>query len=291
MGYYLALIELISAIAIIYLLWSTWQIYQKERLIKRAQKEPFPKEWEAWLNRTPHYRLMPKQMQKKVQARLRYFMQVKEFRPIQIVLSDEMRVIISFYAALLVLGRKDECYEILKTILIYPNVMLAPRKEINGWIVREESVILEGESSGDTVVIAWHEARRDAYHTRAHNVIIHEFAHVLDFEDGSADGTPPLIFQKRKEWQKIVLRRYEALRQKAQKNRFWGDYQFFGAYAASNEAEFFAVSTELFFQRAATFKRHFPDLYKEFYSYYNLDTAKLFSDLDHALPRLTNINR
>ncbi|ADV46714.1 zinc-dependent peptidase [Nitratifractor salsuginis] len=285
MAYYLALMEFIFALMALWLLWQAWQWYKRVRLMKWIEKEPFPQEWEAWLKRTPHYRLLPEQMRKRVKKSLRYFMETKEFRPIKTELDNEMKVIISFYACLIVLGREGECYGILQTVLIYPNVVVAPRREQNGWIVREEEALLEGESSGDTVVIAWHEARRDAYHTWPHNVIIHEFTHVLDFEDGAADGVPPLMQRSRKEWLQVVSRRYEELRERAEENRDWGEYRLIGAYAATNEAEFFAVTTELFFQRPATLKKHFPDLYGEYRAYYHLDTAALFGDLDRRLPR------
>jgi Mlc titration factor MtfA (ptsG expression regulator) len=282
MGYYLGMMAFLFALMALWLFWQAWRRYRQMRLLKRIEEEPFPAHWEEWLQKTSHYPLLPEVERKKVQKRLRYFMELKEFRPVKTELSEEMKVIISFYACLTVLGRPEECYEILQTILIYPNVVIAPRKEQNGWIVREEEALLEGESAGDTVVIAWHEARRDAYHTWPHNVIIHEFAHVLDFEDGAVDGVPPLMLRSRQEWLRVISRRYEALKERVEENRDWGEYRLIGAYAATNEAEFFAVTTELFFQRAATLKKHFPDLYREYRDFYNLDTAEIFGDIDRT---------
>jgi Mlc titration factor MtfA (ptsG expression regulator) len=130
------------------------------------------------------------------------------------------------------------------------------------------------------VVIAWNEAKRQAYHLRHHNVVIHELAHVLDFEDGLPDGVPPLERAKLHRWTQVLYRRYEALRERAEKNRDWGDYRLIGDYAATNEAEFFAVVTELFFTHPKSLKSHFPDLYAEWKDFYGLDTAELFKNIE-----------
>lgn len=60
-------------------------------------------------------------------------------------------------------------------------------------------------------------------------------------------------------------------------SRAWGKYKLLDAYAASNEAEFFAVVTERFFESPAALKLHFPDLYEEYKDFYQIDTAELFS--------------
>ncbi|WP_456450517.1 zinc-dependent peptidase, partial [Hydrogenimonas sp.] len=150
----------------------------------------------------------------------------------------------------------------------------------NGGVFQEGEFILEGQSAGDTVVIAWSEARRQAYHLRHHNVILHELAHVLDFEDGVPDGVPPLERSRFHRWTQVLYRRFRELQERNHKNRDWGEYRLIGDYAATNEAEFFAVVTELFFTRPVTLKKHFPDLYEEFKAFYRLDTAELFKSLD-----------
>ncbi|MCX6062369.1 MAG: zinc-dependent peptidase [Campylobacterales bacterium] len=48
-------------------------------------------------------------------------------------------------------------------------------------------------------------------------------------------------------------------------------------YPYENEAEFFAVVTERFFESPASLKHHFPELYAEFADFYQIDTARLFS--------------
>jgi len=282
MNYYLALLGLILLLLLLYALFALWRRWRRRRLWRRLEKTPLSEAMRRHLETIPHYHLLPPEMKEAIQPKMLYFVQDKEFRGIGITITDEIRTVIAFYACLLVLKIPDECFGILRTILIYPSEIVTKQVEEAGGIHREEETILEGQSSGDTVVIVWHDARHQALHPGHQNVILHELAHVLDFEDGAADGTPPLPLSRYSSWSSVLYRRYRALREKSQTNRDWGSYRLLGEYAATNEAEFFAVATELFFTRPRSMRRHFRDLYDEFKSFYRLDTADLFGELEHS---------
>ena len=74
-------------------------------------------------------------------------------------------------------------------------------------------------------------------------------------------------YRERKKLQYIAAMPFE------EKDRDWGDYKFIGEYAATNEAEFFAVISERFFESPASLKRKFPDLYNELSDFYGVDPA------------------
>jgi len=189
---------------------------------------------------------------------------------------EEMKVIIGFYACLLLLHVKDShCYENLDRILIYPSPVVIDNIKSRGGIYTKEQFVIGGQSTNDTVVIIWHEARRAAYHLRHNNVIIHEFAHEIDFLDGEIDGVPPIERSKYDEWCRVLFDDYKKLGEVVLKNRDWGRYKLLGSYAATNEAEFFAVVTERFFESPHQLKRSFPELYNELKSFYNIDTITL----------------
>ncbi len=70
------------------------------------------------------------------------------------------------------------------------------------------------------------------------------FAHILDMFDGREDGTPLLNYREQyRAWAEVCTRVFYDLRQKMEKGR----KTFLNAYAATNEAESFAVATEYFF--------------------------------------------
>ena len=100
-------------------------------------------------------------------------------------------------------------------------------------------------------------------------------AHEVDMMDGVVDGVPPIERSKYDGWVNVLYREFKTLNAIALKDRGWGKYKLLGDYAASNEAEFFAVVTERFFESPASLKHHFPELYNLLKGFYNIDTAKL----------------
>ena len=108
------------------------------------------------------------------------------------------------------------------------------------------------------------------------NVMVHEFAHEIDFMDGAIDGVPPMEASRYHEWTLVMYHEYEKLSEKSLKGRNLGKYKLIGNYAATNEAEFFAVVTERFFETPQSLKKHFPDIYKELKQFYRIDPEYLF---------------
>ena len=102
--------------------------------------------------------------------------------------------------------------------------------------------------------------------------MLHEFAHLLDMEDGAADGTPNLERDNRYEaWAAVLGAEYERLRRQSALGR----YTVLDEYGATNPAEFFAVATECFFKKPAQMKGKHPELYEELKPFYHQDPARL----------------
>lgn len=251
---------------------------RKKRLLHKIGLLPFPELYITILEKTPYYGRLSLADQTKLQHSILRFIHTKEFIGVYTDVTEEMKVIIAFYACLLLVHKEmGNCYESLKTIIVYPHAVVGRQIMSNGGIYTNGQFALDGQSANDTVVITWHEAEKAAYHLRHNNVIIHEFAHEIDFMDGEIDGIPPIEKSKYHGWVNTLYREYKALNKISQQNRNWGKYKLLGAYAASNEAEFFAVLSERFFESPASLKHHFPELYNELESFYKIDTAKLFT--------------
>jgi Mlc titration factor MtfA (ptsG expression regulator) len=273
MSYYYALLVIFVSIGLtafgIYFIYS----YLKEKKLREVLSAPFPAKYEQILQKIPLYTKLNTAEQEQIQKSILIFINTKEFVGVNVDVTNEMKVVIAFHACILLLNAVIEsCYENLATVLIYSHTIVAKQVSNNGGIFTKGDFLLEGQSASDTVVIAWNDAKKDAYHIHNDNVIIHEFAHELDFLDGSADGTPPLPDAKYHEWAKVLSSEFNNLSEVALKNRDWGDYKLIGAYAATNEAEFFAVLTERYFENPDSLKKHFPELFKElnsFYQFYN----------------------
>jgi Mlc titration factor MtfA (ptsG expression regulator) len=152
--------------------------------------------------------------------------------------------------------------------LIYPSSYRSHDRRIEeGGFVSEGEHVRLGESWGQGyVVLAWDAVLHGASDLRdGHNVVLHEFAHQLDQEDGVSDGVPlfdgPLQYGQ---WARILERDFEEL----VKQSDLGRRTVLDAYGATNKAEFFAVATETFFEKPDALKKGYPELYElleEFY--------------------------
>jgi Mlc titration factor MtfA (ptsG expression regulator) len=129
-----------------------------------------------------------------------------------------------------------------------------------------------GESwMSGVVVLAWDHVKSDATQpAHGQNVVLHEFAHQLDGEDGSMDGAPDLGARARyTSWARVLGEEFADLVQKVHAGRPTD----IDAYGATNPAEFFAVATEMFFEKSRAMKRRHPDLYGELVAFYKQDPA------------------
>ena len=107
----------------------------------------------------------------------------------------EIKVTIAAQACLLLLHQETDYDPRLVTILVYPHAYAAKNAEsIGGGVVLEGETTWLGEAWKDgVVVLSWDDVRQGASDLHdGHNVVLHEFAHQLDQQDGSADGAPIL---------------------------------------------------------------------------------------------------
>ena len=280
MAYYLVMMQFIGGLVALFLLWKGWRIYRERRLRREIAASPFPERWREWLRHTPHYPCLPVAMREGVERELRYFLATKEFQGVGMEVTEEMKVGIAFYACLMVRGIPRECFDPLKTLLIYPEPVWAEQVREEGGIVSREEALLDGQSSGDTLVLAWNEVAHEIYHHTPRNVVIHELAHVLDFEDGWFDGVPELPSGEEKAWGRVHRHHFHRLRRWVETGEGPESYRLLGEYAASDAVEFFAVVSERFFQRPVHLREAFPDLYEVYREYYGQDTAELFGKLE-----------
>jgi len=276
MNYYNSLLLLTLTLGItFFVLYFFYSLWQKKKL-ERISQIPFKEEYKEILKKLYFYTQLQTQEKETIHKHILIFINTKEFIGVDIDVTDEMKIIIAFHACLVVLHVDiDGCYDNLSSVVIYSHTIVANQISENGGIYTKGEFLLEGQSASDTVVISWNDAKKDAYHIHNDNVIIHEFAHEIDFLDGIADGTPPLPSAKYHEWAKVLSQVFNQLQKVTLENRDWGKYKLIGAYAATNEAEFFAVVTERYFENPQGLKKHFPALFKELNLFYKIYSTNI----------------
>jgi len=279
MSYYLALLLFFTTLGFSVTFLFLFLKKKEQKRIQKLLEKPFKEEHRTYLKNTPHYNNLSSEDKQKIERSIILFANTKEFIGVKLVVTDEMKVIIAFYACLLLLHKTTtNCYDNLKTIIIYPTAVAFDNIQMQGGIYTKEKFLIDGQATSDTVIIIWHDAKKEAYHLRHNNVIVHEFAHEIDFMDGEIDGVPPIERAKYDEWSRVLFGDFQKLSSVALKDRDWGKYKLLGSYAATNEAEFFAVVTERFFESPQSLKKHFPELYHELKEFYNVDTINLVSN-------------
>ena len=254
----------------------------KESRRKKLRATPLPPEWQRIVEtQCALYHLLPAADRAELAGHVQVFLAEKQFEGCGgLVITGELRVVIAVHACLLLLHRSTDYYPQLRTILVYPDSYVVPvTRHVGGGIWEEGWQSRAGESwQTGAIVLAWAEVIREARNRQPENVVLHEFAHQLDYEDGGlADGIPALAHgesfalrqQRYAAWTRVMRAEYEALRTRLAA----GESTFLRAYAATNPPEFFAVATESFFGNATEMQRQHPALYTELKWFYRQDPA------------------
>ena len=240
----------------------------------RLRAQPVPPEWCRLVERNlPIFRRLPPADQTELLGHIQVFLAEKHFEGCGgLELTDEIRVTIAAQACLLLLHRETDYYPRLRSILVYPSGYRAHREgHADGgiWEEADEERLGHTQQQLGALVLAWDSAKRGALEpTDGENLVLHEFAHQLDFEDESTNGTPAL--ESRSEylaWGRVMSEEFEALRAAEEAGR----PTLIDQYGTTNPAEFFAVVTEAFFERPHALRRRHPELYERLAAFYRQD--------------------
>jgi len=242
----------------------------------RIAAQAFPQAWRTILRRrVPLAARLPADQQLRLKKLMQIFLAEKPILGCAgLIVTDEMRVTIAALACLPLLGKSRGFYPELRQLLLYPGAFVVERPVNVGGVQMEQRRALAGESwAQGQVLLAWDHVLRDAAHPGdGRNVVVHEFAHQLDQAKGFANGAPPLEHARDyASWSVVMHNEYEALRERVAYGQNEG--LLLDAYGATDPAEFFAVASEVFFERGAELAYWHPALYAELRRYYAVETA------------------
>lgn len=245
----------------------------KKRRREKLRSAPFPAEWLRIIERNfPLYKRLPVADQDELRRHIQVFVGEKQFEGCGgLELSDEIRVTIAAQACLLLLHRDTNYYRDLTSILVYPSAYVPKVVDSAGLgVVTEDDDPRLGEAwSHGAVVLSWDDVRHGAADIHdGQNVVLHEFAHVLDGETGDTEGAPVLAHRSLYvAWARVLGQAYEKL----QRDTALGNPTVLNKYGATNPAEFFAVATESFFEKPRQLKKKHPELYEELKVFFKQD--------------------
>lgn len=206
------------------------------------------------------------------------FLSAKEFHGVDgFEVTDEVAVAVAAQACLPVLRLGLSWYDGFVGIVMHEGEVVAQRRfEDEDGVVHEYDEELAGEAmEGGPLMLAWNaiavsndpaEFSKD----EVYNVVIHEFAHVIDMRDGVADGVPPLGAQQRERWISVIDAEWEKFCERVDA----GEETLIDPYGAEAVEEFFAVAVEAFFAAPAAMRAEEPAMYALLAGFFRQDPTR-----------------
>ncbi len=213
------------------------------------------------------------------------FLDRKEFNGAQgWVVTDAQAVMVAVQACLPILhiappDRPDlalRWYDGFVGIVLHAGEVRARRVDTDeAGVVHSWQEDLTGEVvQGGPLMLAWSDvAAAGSTASEAYNVVIHEFIHVMDMQDGMPDGCPPMSADARRAWLLTMQAQYNAFCEQVQQWERFGSLAIgpqgasrahpaplIDSYGTESIDEFFAVAAEAYFVRRADFGVAYPEL-------------------------------
>jgi MtfA peptidase len=249
-----------------------WRRRRRRRLLAR----PFPEAWRETIEREVSlWHAVPAAAKPKLEDDLRCFVAERSWEPCGgLELTEPMCAVIAAQASILTLGRSIDAFDHVGSILVYPHAYRVPDVyEDEAGVITEEMDEREGEAwQWGTVILSWQQVLRDARALNGRNLVLHELAHQLDLLDVLQQAYPESGGRRElhRRWTETFLEAFDSFAEKVDSGR---RVKALDAYGAEDEAEFFAVATESFFERGAYLRTHHPRLYEVLAAYYAQDPA------------------
>lgn len=247
----------------------------RRRRRARLMARGMPAAWEPWLEALPFFSRLTAEEQERLVGMVQVFLAEKHFEGCNgLEMRDKIRVVIAAQACLLILHLDHIFYRKVRTILVYPSVFRHASKGVTreGIVMQRDHHNLGEAWPGGPVILAWDHAYQGGRDPDdGQNTVLHEFAHKLDMLDGLTDGIPPLTRDHEADaWRERFLESFLDFAVAVETGR----KVFLDPYGATDIAEYFAVATEVFFERPLRLLEKEPEIYALLRDFYRQDPAE-----------------
>jgi len=189
------------------------------------------------------------------EVRVKDFLTDVNIRGIDVEVEDIDRVLIASAAIMLIFSFPDWKYNNISEVLLYQNAFSEDFRTSG----QERNVLgMVGDGAMHREMVLSRPSLRASFSnaTDGHNTAIHEFAHLIDKADGATDGIPEYLLTRPHllPWANLVKETISEMKKSRHPD--------IDIYGATNDAEFFAVVSEYFFERPEKLKEHHPELFQ-----------------------------
>lgn len=236
-------------------------------------------EWSALRANVPFVQLLAPAEDALLRQRIGEFLARKTFKGIGLELQPWQHHLIAAYAALPVLHLGIDAYRDWQTVLVYPDTFAPEHEWVDEAGVHHQAIVPQAGEAWERgpVILSWNDIAADGA------VIVHEMTHTLDAGNGEVNGFPRLPAEMSvPAWTDAFSTAFEALREEIAR----GDEPVIDPYAATDPAEFLAVSSEYFFFAPAYLRAELPSIYRQLAGYFrqepHLRAEEIATDLGGA---------
>jgi Mlc titration factor MtfA (ptsG expression regulator) len=235
----------------------------KLRRRRRILSRPFPPAWEEVLQREViFFRALEPAEQLRFRRELQVFLGEKLITGIKTQVDETTRVLAAASAIIPIFGFPEWEWDQISEVLIYPSRFSEEFAFDDG--DSHHTLGMVGTGAMNRMMILAKPDLLSGFRNPSdkRNVGLHEFAHLVDKSDGTIDGLPGVGLDRQSlgPWIELVRRKMDEIRE--------GESDI-DEYALTNEAEFFAVASEYFFERPGVMQRKHPELYRMLSTVFN----------------------
>lgn len=204
----------------------------------------------------------------RLRALAREFIATKEWSAAQgLTLTAAMQISIALQACLPILNLGLDWYDGWVGIVVYPGDFVIPRRvvDVDGVVHEYDDEVLGEAWEDGPVLLSWFDNLDEIGDV---SIVIHEFAHKLDMSNGEVDGMPALHADMRAtDWNAAFAPAYADFCRRVD----GGEDTAIDPYAAEHPAEFFAVTSEVFFEAPDILWHDYPAVYEQLRRFYRQD--------------------
>jgi MtfA peptidase len=202
----------------------------------------------------PFYTALDEEGQKHFETRLQKFLSAVKITGANADVEDLDRVLIGAAAIIPVYHIPDWEYVNLREVLVYPGTFNMDFEQ-HGHERSISGMVGTGAMQNVMILTKW-ELRQGFINSQSHhNTAIHEFVHLIDKMDGTLDGVPELLLERKyvSKWKELLDKTMDGIR------RGESDID---PYGATSAVECFAVIAEYFFKQPDSLQERHPELYE-----------------------------
>ena len=225
------------------------------RIAREKENIPLPENYKELLNDyVKFYRQLDEEGKERFEERVEHFLSAVQITGVNALVEDIDRLLIAAGAIIPVYAIPDWQYINLHEILLYPGAFNEDFDQ-GGSDRPIAGMVGTGVMQHVMIITKWQLRQGFINNHDAHNTAIHEFVHLIDKMDGTMDGVPEIILERKyvPQWKQLMDTTI------VQMKNYGSDIDMYGS---TNPTEFFAVISEYFFERPDLLKANHPELYE-----------------------------